>query len=431
MANMRDVAKTNLRKSERLFKLNLVYLVKGGGWMSARFIITTVASILTVVAFGNLISKDQYGIYSYLLSLGGSLAFLTFSGVGTAVTRAVARGAENIVPYALRLQLKYNLAAVATIASASIYYAVKNNFIFAISLGILAIAIPISEAFHIFENVLVGKKRFDILTKSTSVSIIFSSAITIWAVYLTDNPVILILCFSLTTLVTNVLMYLFSTRDLIKDDPDKSSIDEIRRTGFHITGAGLIGVITNYIDKILLFHIAGPASLAVYGFAVAGPDRLKGLIKNWLSIALPKISERTLGEIREVFFTRILSSLLVGFLLSFTYILFAPILFKLLLPKYTDSIAYSQVAALGLIVIPSIIYVGNIFSGQNMLKAIYMLSAGSNIVRILLFLVFGWFWQTWGLIIASLVSYCFNSVYSIAIFLIEYKRLERINRNNT
>lgn len=424
---MREIVRINLDKSERFFKLNLTYLIKGGGWMSARFSITTLASIITVVAFGNLMSKEEYGIYSYLLSLGGSLAFLTLSGIGPAITRSVARGLEGVIPYALRLQLRYNLFAMATIGSASIYYAVNKNFVFAASLGILAIAIPISEAFHIFENILIGRKRFDLLTKLTSISIIFSSTATILTVYLTKNITVLILCFALTTLITNMLMYFIATRKIKKEKPDIKIIEEIRRTGFHITGAGLIGVVTNYIDKILLFHIAGPASLAIYGFAIAGPDRLKGLVKNLLGISLPKISERTLGEIKKVFFTRILSSLLIGFILSFAYILIAPTLFNTLLPKYTDSIIYSQVAALGLIVIPSIIYVGNIFTGQNMLRAIYLLNAGSNSMRIVLFLILGLFWQTWGLVVASLISYYFNSAYCIVLFLIESKRLEKIN----
>ncbi len=46
-----------LRASERIFKLDMVYLAKGGFWTTLRFTVGTLASIVTMVAFGNLLSR--------------------------------------------------------------------------------------------------------------------------------------------------------------------------------------------------------------------------------------------------------------------------------------------------------------------------------------------------------------------------------------
>src|SRR3989344_6416029 len=134
MQSLKTMARRLLRSSERIFKLDMVYLAKGSIWTTSAFIVSTLASVVTMVAYGNLLTRETFGTYNYLLSLGASLSFLTLSGTGVAVMRAVARGYSNVVPAALRLQLKYNLFAVAAVLTASVYYSYKGNIVFALAL---------------------------------------------------------------------------------------------------------------------------------------------------------------------------------------------------------------------------------------------------------------------------------------------------------
>ncbi|MBX4206170.1 oligosaccharide flippase family protein [Candidatus Parcubacteria bacterium] len=427
MESLKSTSIRFLRSSERLFKLDMAYLAKGGAWTTLSFTAGTLASLVTMVAFGNLLSRETYGTYNYLLSLGASLSFLTLSGAGIAVTRAVARGQEGIVPYVLRLQLKYNLIAVATVLSVAAYYGYKGNMLFAASLALLAIAYPMAEAFHVFVQVLTGRRRFDLLAKTVSIITLAATVATLLTLFLTKSVLALIAVYATFSLVPNVIAYLFVTRHLKGEEPDPAELREMRRTAFHITGAGLVGTAAAYIDKILLFQVAGPAALAVYGFAIAGPERLKSLIKNWGAVTFPNLAQRTLPEIRQFIYRRIAFALLVGAALSAAYIVFAPILFKLFLPRYLDAIPYSQVQALGLIFAPVIIYIGSIFAQQNMLRATYALSVGTQIVRIALFVAFGWLWQIWGLIAAYLLASLINALYGILIWEWEIRHLSRIH----
>src|SRR3990167_6226029 len=98
MQRLKNKARIILGKSETLLKLDMRYLVKGGFWTTASFAVGVVSSIITMVAFGNLLPRETFGTYNYLLSLGASLSFLTLSGTGVAVMRAVARGYSNVVP---------------------------------------------------------------------------------------------------------------------------------------------------------------------------------------------------------------------------------------------------------------------------------------------------------------------------------------------
>ncbi|MDO8424104.1 MAG: oligosaccharide flippase family protein [bacterium] len=427
MQSLKNKVFNALRSSERLFKLDMVYLAKGGWWTTLSFLVGILASVITMIAFGNLLPRETYGTYNYLLSLGASLSFLTLTGIGAPVMRAVARGYESVVPTALRFQLKYNLLAVATILTAAAYYGYKGNALFAGSLAMLAFAYPIAEAFHIYAQVLTGKKRFDTLTKVTSAITLLGALITVAALLLTDNILILIGLYASMALLPKIIIYAFVTRHLDKTPPDPQQVREMKRTAFHLTYAGVIGVISSYIDKIILFQVAGPAALAVYGFAIAGPERLKSLIKNWMSIALPRLANKSLEQIRQIVYQRLTLSLAVGLSLTLFYWFSAPILFKIFLPRYLDAILYSQVLSLGLIVTPISVYIGSIFASQNMLRATYALNIGVPIVRIALYLVFVWLWQIWGLVAASLLSSTINAFYSIIIWEVEIRRLSKQN----
>lgn len=423
MQNIKNKLLYFLRSSESIFRVDMLYLTKGGVWTTLRFIIGTLTSIVTVVAYGNLLPREIYGTYNYLLSLGAALSFLTFSGTGTAVMRAVARGYENVVPEALRVYLKYNLIAVATVLAAAIYYGYKGNWLFAFSLAMLSLAYPVAEAYHLYVQVLTGKKRFDIQTKVTSITAVVSAVVTVVALLLTQNILILVSVYSIVSLLTNMIAYSLTTKNLDKSEPNPEQMKEMKHTSLHLTGAGIIGVIASYIDRIVLFQVAGPAALAVYGLAIAGPDRLKSLIKNLGGIAMPNLAQRSLHQIRQMVYRRIGFSIFIGTVLFLVYFLLAPAFFKLLLPKYLDAIIYSQVQALSLIVVPVSIYIGGIFASQNMLRAFYALNIGSHVFRILLFVSFGLLWQIWGLIFASLLFSLLNALYGIIIWEIEVRRL--------
>ncbi len=414
-----------LARLESKSGLDLKYLAHGGFWTSTRFAIGIAGSFATTIAFGNLLPKETYGTYNYLLSLAGSLSFLTLSGVSIAVIRAVAKGYESIVPYAVRLQLKYNLLAMATIAMGGIYYGMKGNWTFALSLFVLAISIPTGAAFFTYESVLIGLKRFNALTRITLVTTIIGAVAIVATIALTSNLFIIILVSALSSLIPTILIYRGVVKTLKTEEDASDHVSEFRRTTFHLTGAGLLSSAATYLDKIILFQVAGPVALATYGFAIAGPEKLKGLSKNWMNIVLPKLAEKSVHEIRSIFYKRLVYLILVGGLLAGVYILATPFLFKLLLPKYLSSIFYSQIYAISLVIIPTLVYIGNVFYGLNLLRAVYIHSVGTQIIRILLILILGWYWHTMGIVIASVMGYGLSTVYGIIIFEFEVARLRK------
>lgn len=412
-----------LRWSQQYTGTDNVYIARGGFWTTLQFVVGSLASIVTVIAFGNLLPRESYGIYKYLLSLAGTFGFLTLTGMNTAVVRAVARNQAGILPYAVRLQLKYNMLSTAAVAILAVYYALHGNLVFAASLFFLAVALPLSSAYNTYGAVLVGQKRFDLLSFASSLSAVTAAAAVIIGLLFTDSVVILLGIYAAATLIPNILGYWFVRARLPHAPIDGEARAELRQTGFHLTAVSVIGTLAQYLDKIILFQTAGPAALAVYGFATAGPDRIKGFTKNWIGITLPRLSEKNIKDVRHVFYRRVGQSLLIGGIIAVAYLILCPFLFRWLLPQYLDSIRYSQVYALGLLVTPASVYIGNIFQGQNMLRAVYYIGIGGQVVRITLFLALGLRWGIWGMTIAAVATMAIGLLYSIVIWEIESRRI--------
>ena len=416
-------ASHHLKHLGQHLKLDLHYLAREGFWTTLKFGIVTIGSILTTIAFGNLLPKETYGIYSYLLSLGSTLAFLTISGSSTAIIRSVARGYEEVANYAFNFQLRYNTIAGLVVLSSAIYYGYKGNWLFAGAMTILALAVPLSTSYFSYEPILIGSKNFKKLTQISVLTTSVNTAVIIGTIFITQNPLFLILNTTLTSLITNYLVYKNVSSNIKTNLPTQEQIAEFRRTSFNLTGAGLLSSAANYLDKILLFQVAGPANLAIYGFAIAGPEKLRGLIKNWAGTILPKLAGKSIKQIKEVFYRRLLYSLVVGIILSAIYISVAPILFKLLLPKYLESIKYSQVYGISLAVAPILAYIGNVFSGLNLLRAIYISSVLSQVIRIISIVAMTLMFKTWGLILGVSMSSIVNTILNIIIWEIESRRL--------
>ena len=177
-----------------------------------------------------------------------------------------------------------------------------------------------------------------------------------------------------------------------------------------------MGPIVAQIDSIILAHFWGPAQLAVYSLARVIPDRIGPLIKTIINLGMPKLAIKTAEDIDKVFYKRIFQTLGLGALLAAGYILLSPLVFKYLLPKYIDSIFYSQLLALTFIFAAPLGYMGVAFYSQKMVKIIFSSSIFSSIIKIILYIILGIWGGIFGLVLAQVIYYIIVFFISIALW---------------
>lgn len=254
-----------LRWSEKYLKTDMVYMAKGGSWLAAGDAISFVTIFLSAIAFANLLPKETYGIYKYILSLAGLFTLATLGGLTTVVTQAVARGYEGVLSPTIKVRMRWGLlGALASVATAGYYY-LNNDVTLTFSFLLIAAFLPFMDSFMTYDSFLQGKKLFKTSSIYGTVSQICAVALMISTLFLTKNLfIILLVYFSSWTLIRFICLQL----TLKKFKPNKEYDQEIIPYGKHLSAISIIGNIIDSLDNVIIFHFLGAIQVAVYSFSL-------------------------------------------------------------------------------------------------------------------------------------------------------------------
>jgi O-antigen/teichoic acid export membrane protein len=374
-----------LRKSEGIFKTDMVYLVKNGSWLGFAQIASTLLAFGMSLFFANAVSKDIYGNYKFIMAATGILGAISLSGLGTIVTQGVAQGHEGILKDAVKTSLRWGTLIVAAALTAAIYYFYKGNTTLGVSMLIAGATLPFMNAYSLFGNLQGGKKDFKGYAIYSTLGQVFTTVLLIIVAITTKSILALVATFFISSLIADIVSYrrVLSVFHM-NEARDKSLIPY----GKHISAMNLFGTVANSLDKLLVFHYLGAAELAIYSFAQALPEQIRGGFKSLFGITLPKYAAMSEKDMRTSIKNKTCMLTVIAALLALTYIVAAPFIFKFLFPKYTASVFYSQIYALGLVAYPGIALFGIYFQLKKATRTLYILNIFSDIVTIILTFVF-------------------------------------------
>jgi len=386
LKNVRERLYILLRWSEKYTKTDMVYLASGGFWLGLGQTVSSLSALALAIAFANLVPPETYGTYKYILSIAGMFAIFSLPGMNTALMRAVAKGNEEIIHATTRSRVAHSLIGSVTALGGSGYYFLNGNIELSLALLIIAVTLPVFDTFTLYLSYLVGKRRFDLQTKYHAVTQIVSVGTLVGTLILTDNILILLLAYFIPLIITRFVFYTYTARTISHTD-DNNISKETLTYGKHLTAMQILGVVAGNIDKILLWKFLGPAQLAIYAFAIAIPEQIKGPLKGVGELAFPKFAQQTSEQIREnlpALWRKLALYALGLFGISIAYILVAPFIFQILFPQYMESVIYSQIFSLSLITgIGSVALA--ILSAQKKIRAQYLISTAQPLITIVLF----------------------------------------------
>lgn len=346
MENLRNTAYHWLRRSEGFFKTDMVYLAKGGFWLTAGQVVSSISTFLLAIAFANLLLPETYGTYKYILSIAGILAIPTLGGLNTAVVQAVSRGYEGSFIPSLKIKIRWGLLGGTASLGLAGYYFLNDNIELTISFLLISVFLPFMDSFSLYTSFLQGKKLFKLSTSFNIASSIIATCIMIGTLFLTDNLFFILLSYFTSW---TILYFIFLQITLKKFHPNHDHDPKTISYGKHLSLIGVIGVIAGQLDKILIFHFLGAAEVAIYFIATAPVEQMKGLFKDIPTLAVPKLSQRSTKEIDHIFISRLSMLLLVGTTITVIYVLFVPFLFHNFFPKYTAAIIITQLFSITIV----------------------------------------------------------------------------------
>jgi len=398
-----------LRWSEKWAKTDMVYLAKGGFWLTLGQVISSISGLLLAVAFANLLPKETYGIYKYILSLVSLLSIPTLSGMRTALMQAIARGYEGSIIPAMKTKIRWGLiGGVASVILAG-YYFYNGNTTLTISFLITGIFIPFMDSLAVYGPIFSGRKLFKQGTKYNVITQITAAAIMVAVLILTKNIFLILLSyFSSRTLLRAIFLII----TFKKFKPNKKEDPETISYGKHLSFISILGTIAGNLDKILLWHFLGATPLAIYAFAKAPVNQLSALLKTIIPLSFPKLAAAEKEDIKKTLPAKMIKFLIVIAIGVLIYIILAPYFYKLIFPQYIGSIKYTQLWVLVLLFFPQKL-IGTTLQARAKKKELYILSLSNSILKIILFIILLPLYGIYGAIFANLIPYVWNTVLQI------------------
>jgi O-antigen/teichoic acid export membrane protein len=317
--------------------LDLPYFIKGGFWLSVGQFFNLLKGIVLSIIFANLLPKEVFGEYSFIMTVLGIAGIFAVPGMGVAVVQAVAKGYEKTHFRALKEVFKWSWLGSLFLLCFSVCEYFFEKFNLSIIFLILSSLFPLYSVSGFYPNFFNGKRRFDILVKlSSSFDII--STILICVVFLFIKSVFWIVVVSvlMQILIQGYFSLIYVKKFVENDNIDESSIKFGRNISFSMAFTD----IANNFDSLIVASFLGFSDLAIFKIVTLLPNQIKRLANTFTPLLLPKIASKDMSK-KDImkhfkkFFLVVVSLILV-------YLAIAPFIFKYVYPKYYEYVWLSM-----------------------------------------------------------------------------------------
>ncbi|MEK7521144.1 MAG: hypothetical protein AAB560_03665 [Patescibacteria group bacterium] len=405
--------KTLFYRLQKFFGVDLAYVARGGFWLGVDQAAAIIISLALTVSFANLLSQQIYGTYRYILSIFGILTIFTLPNMDIAVAAAVSKKLEGSLFRALKERIRWGFVGAAASLLLSGYYFFNQDQTLGAAFLIVAAFLPFTDAFNLYGAVLKGKKLFKLKSQYSVIIRAVSALALVATLLLTSNPLLILLAFFVPYVFLRVGFFLLTIRKIpLNDSEDPRTI----AYGKHLSAIQFLGALVNYLDNMLIFHYLGAAPLAVYAIAMAPITKVQQAFSVIPELAMPKFSARPLSETKAFLIKKILKALIFTAAGVGAYFLIAPPVFNLFFPKYFESVFYSQLLSLLLLALPfSLIY--TMFQSQALKSHLYRYNIAIRVFQLVLVIILVPLYGIVGAIFARIIF----QVFSVAVLLVLFR----------
>jgi O-antigen/teichoic acid export membrane protein len=388
------------------------YLLRGGLWLTLYQGLVMLSLIGLSIAFSRLLPRGIYGEYSFVVSAAAVIGSFSLTGFSTAITQSTARGYEGSLYVGVRENLRWSALAVLGALVVAGYFAVQHSFAYAASFCIVAVAVPLFQSAALGNSFLLGKREFKAISLQKGALSLLSAICVFIALLFKANLIELVGTYFASRLIIEIVCYLWTT---VRYPPQNLRTEE----GFiahakSLSGFSILATFADEADSLFLFILLGPMWLAVYSFAVAPPELLKGAIKNYISwLGVPVFANLSPKEARHRILPRMMLAATATCAVVGVYILCAPLFFSTFFPQYLDAVRYSQIFSLSLILVTMANFpIMAIRSMQSTKQAYYRFLLIAECFQIALLFTGVWLFGIWGAIAAYFATRAFRLLYA-------------------
>jgi O-antigen/teichoic acid export membrane protein len=400
MMKLKQKAHDALRKSEKFFKTDMVYLARGGFWLGLGQMAASFSSFLLAIAFAHYVSKEIYGNYKYILSLASILGAFSLTGISSAVLQAVSRGYEGALRQGFKINLRWSIFIFIGALCAGAYYMVNGNASLGVSFFIIGIFSPIFNSAQLYISFLNGKRDFKTITTLGLWQDFVPIFCLVATIIFTNNVVLIVLVYFLSNTLVAFVLY---RKTLRRYNPHYAVQETSLSYSKHLSFMNILGGIGDKIDSVLIFHFSGAVALSIYAFATAIPNQIIGLFRTVGLLAIPKYTEGNKELIKREMPAKVLRFMSVLVVAIIGYYFLAPYAYNFFFPQYSESIPYSRLYAVVMIFASGVLPM-SLIEARMAIKERYIVVVLSNVTRIILMSVLVIPYGIWGILWAQIIT---------------------------
>lgn len=399
-----------LRWSEKYTETDMLYVVKGSFWILFGKIGIFIIAFIKIIIFGRFLTQESYGIYTFIISMAAILAVFSLPGINVSLIKAIAQKKEGTLIVAIKEKLKFSLLGSLASFLISFWYLYNQNYFLFIAFVAVGLLLPTQNTFAIFSSFWNGRKNFARSSKYDLLSTFLVALITVPVIIVTNNPVLIVVALFAAQSIFNGALLIKT----IKYKENKEVLPESIVFGKNLTIMNAISLFSGQLDKIIIWKFFGPINLAIYSFAQMPIQKIQDLIPVQ-HLALPKIGEKKIGEIKDGITRKFKKLFFIFIPLTLLIIFLAPFFYRIILPQYTESVIYFQVLSILFLFTPFLLFDISLISEMKK-KDLYIIQTLVPSLKIVLFLITVPFLGIWGIIVSIIISQIIQGILSFYFF---------------
>lgn len=380
----------------------------GGFFLNAPLVINTLVALVTLpIILANLPIAD-YGKWQFVVALQSWLLVSTAPNITGASKKGIAQGLDGTFFYAFLSRLKLLVPVGILVLGAAFCLKILGQHIFSIFLIILGGYLICGYLFQTsFCEFLIAKKKFKHWC-FWQISISSTAAIGATLVALITKNIFFFALFQLgsASLLSWIGWFWIVKKENLIASYKRGEIDKkCMPYGLKLIPVNLISVTATKVSHFVIGPFFGFANLAIFSVANNMRDRCAGIIKSARPLLYADFSKMERGELIKRINRYLVKLGLLGIVVSLGFIGASWFYIKFFLPEsFHQAIFYFTILALGLPPGISAVILGIVLQSHLRYKELAVTTVIPALLRIILIVVFGYFWQIKGFCIALAVG---------------------------
>jgi O-antigen/teichoic acid export membrane protein len=291
------------------------------------------------------LSQEAFATYSLVLAVIGIFRATALPGLGHAQAQAFARGSPGFFPKAVVYSLAGSLIGGLLLLLVALWHVLSGDETTGYAFAAAGVCFPALMGMTLWRNARMGQEQYVSVLLLDSTAALMRAAAVIAVVYLFTQPLVAAVA---AAMLAPGLINALATYQMVRQVPRDAAAERGALSyGWRTSLYELPALVTQQMDRLILFYFFSPQSLALYMAALRVPSVLQNAMGEAYAVLGPGFARAGRYTKQIARFAKLLSATILIALTLVAVFLLPYVLPLLTGPKYVDAVPYAQILTIG------------------------------------------------------------------------------------